>query len=283
MKTQTTRLQQEPLNNKMTPFVTALLQRHKDKPNCPSTGDVQRFLDGVLSVLIPGYGQTSFLTEKDIELALERTKIDLLACLSGCSISKSMTAATVVTDFEVALPALYAELIKDAEAIENGDPAANGIDEVMRTYPGFLAIATYRIAHFLKKEGVEMIPRILTEIAHSRTGIDIHPGAQIGSYFFIDHGTGVVIGETTVIGDNVKIYQGVTLGALSVDKSMKETKRHPSIENNVVIYSGATILGGNTVIGEGSIIGGNAWVTKSVPAFSKVFHTPSNSVKTTKS
>ncbi|MFD2144654.1 serine O-acetyltransferase [Mucilaginibacter antarcticus] len=145
---------------------------------------------------------------------------------------------------------------------------------MIRTYPGFFAISCYRLAHSLYKHEVPLLPRILTEYAHSKTGIDIHPAAEIGEYFYIDHGTGLVIGETTVIGKHVKLYQGVTLGALSVDKSMADTKRHPTVEDNVVIYSGATILGGETVVGYDSIIGGNVWLTKSVEPHSRVYHAP---------
>ena len=152
----------------------------------------------------------------------------------------------------------------DAIAAFNGDPAAKSGDEVIVSYPGLEAIIVYRIAHFLHECGVPVIPRIMSEHVHGKTGIDIHPGAKIGESFFIDHGTGVVIGETTVIGNNVKIYQGVTLGALSVKKSLKNTKRHPTIEDNVTIYANATILGGETVIGKGSVIGGNSWITESV-------------------
>jgi serine O-acetyltransferase len=143
---------------------------------------------------------------------------------------------------------------------------------VIRTYPGFYAIAAHRIAHCLLLNGVNLIPRIISEHAHRQTGIDIHPGAIIGDHFCIDHGTGIVIGETTTIGNHVKIYQGVTLGGLSVKKEDAEKKRHPTIENHVVIYAGASILGGDTVIGEGSIIGGNVWLTKSVPKNSKVYY-----------
>ena len=153
-----------------------------------------------------------------------------------------------------------------------GDPAAKSRDEIVRTYPGFYAIAAYRIAHELHALGVKGIPRIITEHAHSRTGIDIHPGASIGSHFCIDHGTGVVIGETSVIGNNVKIYQGVTLGALSVNKEDAEKKRHPTLEDNVIVYAGATILGGDTVIGRDSIVGGNVWITSSIPANSKIYY-----------
>jgi serine O-acetyltransferase len=170
------------------------------------------------------------------------------------------------------IPAIYNLLQTDVEAMVEGDPAATTSYEVIRTYPGFYALAFYRLAHGLLQENVPLIPRILTEYAHSKTGIDIHPGASIGRYFFMDHGTGIVIGETTVIGERVKLYQGVTLGALSVDKSMAATKRHPTIEDGVVIYSGATILGGETVVGKGSVIGGNVWLTRSVPANTKIYH-----------
>ncbi len=152
----------------------------------------------------------------------------------------------------------------DAIAAFNGDPAAKSGDEVIVSYPGLEAIIVYRIAHFLYECGVPVIPRIMSEHVHGKTGIDIHPGAKIGESFFIDHGTGVVIGETSVIGKNVKIYQGVTLGALSVKKSLQNKKRHPTIEDDVTIYANATILGGETVIGKGSVIGGNSWITESV-------------------
>jgi serine O-acetyltransferase len=160
----------------------------------------------------------------------------------------------------------------DAEAIYKGDPAAESIDEVILAYPGFMAIVIYRIAHILHQLHIPIIPRIFTEYAHEKTGIDIHPGATIGSHFFIDHGTGIVIGETTWIGKNVKLYQGVTLGALSVDKSLSQTKRHPTIEDDVIIYAQAVILGGNTVIGKNCIIGGNSWITQSIPAGSIVYN-----------
>lgn len=170
------------------------------------------------------------------------------------------------------LPVLYKALLKDARAILDFDPAAQNIAEVVVAYPGFYATVVYRLSHQLWKQGVRLLPRLFSEYAHSKTGIDIHPGAQIGGSFAIDHGTGIVIGETSVIGSHVKIYQGVTLGALNVSKELRSTKRHPTIKSNVVIYSGATILGGDTVIGEGSIIGGNVWLTYSVPSNSVVYH-----------
>ncbi|MEO0573012.1 MAG: serine O-acetyltransferase EpsC [Bacteroidota bacterium] len=178
------------------------------------------------------------------------------------------------------LPLILEKLNLDAEAILNCDPASLSIEEVYMAYPGFYAIAIYRLAHELYKVGFPLVPRMMTEYAHRQTGVDINPGAKIGNAFFIDHATGVVIGETAIIKDNVKVYQGVTLGALYVDKSLHEVKRHPTIESNVTIYANATILGGDTVIGENSIIGGNAWLTDSVPPNSTVFHTPEIKIKT---
>jgi serine O-acetyltransferase len=166
------------------------------------------------------------------------------------------------------LPEIRALLLGDVQAAIEGDPAASGPDEVIACYPGLYAIAVYRVAHRLLKEGGEIIPRMLTEHAKSRTGIDIHPGATIGSSFFIDHGTGIVIGETTLIGSGVRIYQGVTLGALSIKRKVEgaaPAKRHPTIEDDVIIYANATILGGSTVIGRGAVIGGNTFITYSVP------------------
>jgi serine O-acetyltransferase len=163
-------------------------------------------------------------------------------------------------------------LLSDAELFIDSDPAANGMAEIIIAYPGFYAITMYRISHFLLLQGIPILPRLISEIAHSRTGIDIHPGATIGHPFFIDHGTGVVIGETTFIGNFVKIYQGVTLGAMAVKQQTKSVKRHPTIENNVVIYAGACILGGNTVVGHDSIVGGNVWLTNSIAPYSVVTH-----------
>lgn len=178
------------------------------------------------------------------------------------------------------LPSILEKLNLDAEAIVNGDPASLSLQEVYMAYPGFYAIAIYRLAHELYNQGFPLVPRLMTEYAHRQTGVDINPGAQIGKSFFIDHATGVVIGETAVIHDNVKIYQGVTLGALYVSKNLQKTKRHPTIMSNVTIYANATILGGKTVIGENSTIGGNAWLTASVPPNSTVFHTSEVKIKT---
>lgn len=155
-------------------------------------------------------------------------------------------------------------LVLDAEAIFEADPAAESLDEVIYSYPGFYAIALHRVAHCFYHEGVPLFPRLIAEVAHRNSGVDIHPGASIGPRFSIDHGTGIVIGETTQIGANVRLYQGVTLGALAVKKKLKDSKRHPTLEDDVIVYAGATILGGNTTVGKGSIIGGNVWLTQSV-------------------
>ena len=187
-------------------------------------------------------------------------------------------AGEICSAFMERLPRIRELLLKDVEALYEGDPAAESREEVMICYPGFYAISIYRLAHELQLLKTPLIPRIMTEFAHEKTGIDIHPGATVGEYFFIDHGTGIVVGETTTIGDHVKLYQGVTLGARSfeVDENgnpVKKIKRHPDIGNHVVIYANATILGGDTVIGDGCVIGGNTWLTHSVPAGTTVSYT----------
>ncbi|RYY94589.1 MAG: serine acetyltransferase [Chitinophagaceae bacterium] len=188
--------------------------------------------------------------------------------------------AHVVQPFFDALPGIYEVLLGDARAILNSDPAARSLEEVLSSYPGFYATFVYRIAHVLWFGGCRLLARFFAEYAHGRTGIDIHPGARIGASFAIDHGTGVVIGETSDIGDGVKIYQGVTLGALNVSKEAATAKRHPTIGSAVVIYAGATILGGETEVGAGSIIGGNVWLTYSVPPNSVVYHKSEVHIKT---
>lgn len=202
---------------------------------------------------------------------LQYELVELLNATKACASHDNVKKAGI---FFEKLPALYASLNTDIDAILNGDPAAHTRFEVIRAYPGFVAIAYYRIAHALLDLKTALLPRIITEWAHSITGIDIHPAAEIGEHFCIDHGTGVVIGETCTIGNHVKIYQGVTLGALSVDKSLANTKRHPTVEDHVVIYSNATILGGNTVIGHHSMVGGNTWLTSSIAPHSTVYHRP---------
>jgi serine O-acetyltransferase len=193
-------------------------------------------------------------------------------------------ARKICDAFVKRLPRIRELLMKDVEALYEGDPAAESYEEVMICYPGFYAISIYRLAHELQLLKTPLIPRIMTEFAHEKTGIDIHPGATVGEYFFIDHGTGIVVGETTTIGDHVKLYQGVTLGARSFEldengNPVKKIKRHPDIGNHVVIYANATILGGDTVIGDGCVIGGNTWLTHSVRAGSTVAYTATENQK----
>ena len=182
--------------------------------------------------------------------------------------------------FLIGLPELLNQLNQDAKCIYQHDPAAKSVEEVILAYPGFFAIAVYRLSHELHNLKMPLVPRMMSEYAHRLTGIDIHPGAIIGSPFFIDHGTGIVIGESTIIHNHVKLYQCVTLGALQVSKDMKDTKRHPTVEDGVTIYAGATILGGDTVIGANSTIGGNVWLTESVPSNSMVYQTSEVKLKT---
>lgn len=192
---------------------------------------------------------------------------------------KNGAAGKLAAQFFNQLPRVRIALLEDAEAIQQFDPAATCLEEVIATYPGFYAISMYRIAHELHHLGTPLLPRIFSEYIHSKTGIDIHPAASIGRSFFIDHGTGVVIGATAIIGNNVKLYQGVTLGALQVDKSLANVKRHPTIEDNCIVYANSTILGGKTVIGHDSVIGGNTWITESVPPNSIVLHQPQVKVR----
>ena len=230
-----------------------------------------------LSLLFPGFFQTGTPVLDSIAARLtEQTEIALR--LSGTA-EAGRDAEEITAAYISRLPEIKRILLTDVEAMYEGDPAAKSREEIILCYPGFKAIAIYRLAHVLYDMNVPFIPRIMTEFAHEKTGVDIHPGAQIGEYFFIDHATGIVIGETTVIGDHVKIYQGVTLGAKSfeVDKNgnpVKNIKRHPNIGNNVVIYANATILGGKTYIGDNSIIGASTWIVESMPAGSRVLHSP---------
>lgn len=250
-------------------FLNRLYKVHQTCDKCPRSEDVAIFFNRLLGLLFPNFASEPITGMHRLKKGFANLEAELEHILSEV-VDRDRKA--MVSDFFDFIPVLYDSLQKDIQATYDGDPAATTKDEVIRSYPGFYAIAAYRVAHKLLQLGVASIPRSITEHAHSKTGIDIHPGAQIGAYFCIDHGTGVVIGETTIIGDHVKLYQGVTLGALSVDKSDASTKRHPTIENRVVIYAGATILGGETVIGEDSVIGGNVWLTKSVPPASKVYY-----------
>ncbi|MDN3581671.1 serine O-acetyltransferase EpsC [Mucilaginibacter flavus] len=256
-------------------FYENIFAKQQNLEYVPSNKEITRWALRVIHLLYPEQTAKMFATVEELKaefVLLEAELHSIMEATKACSDCDNKKRAA---GFFENLPKLYQVLNTDIQAIFNGDPAARSEFEVIRTYPGFFAISLYRLAHHLYISDVPLIPRILTEFAHSKTGIDIHPAAVIGEYFYIDHGTGIVIGESCHIGAHVKLYQGVTLGALSVDKSMAFTKRHPTVEDNVVIYSGATILGGETVIGHNSVIGGNVWLTKSLPPNSRVYHTPS--------
>lgn len=229
------------------------------------------FTHAALSLLFPHFAASQAASVRDIKAELEELRTRLAGFLAGQGVAAER-ASDVSGQFIAALPELHDALDLDARATCEADPAAKSVDEVLLAYPGFFALACYRIAHDLSGRGVALLPRLITEFAHRETGIDINPGARIGRSLAIDHGTGIVIGETTLIGDRVRLYQGVTLGALSVRKELAQHKRHPTIEDDVVIYANATILGGETVIGAGSVIGGNVWLTHSVPTGSVVTH-----------
>lgn len=251
----------------------------------PSFDEVRLVLHGVRQLLFPGYGGDALPSGAALRAAVHARLAEVQMRLQrqvyrglhhrcrahdgDCS-QCQIRAAELTVQFLDALPELRQRLLADVRAAWEGDPAATGTDEVVFSYPGPWAITVYRVAHRLLQLGSVIVPRMMTEVAHTDTGIDIHPGATIGDSFFIDHGTGIVIGETTVIGDRVRIYQGVTLGALSLPtgaaRVLSERKRHPTIEDEVIIYANATILGGQTVIGRGAVIGGNAFITESVPA-----------------
>jgi serine O-acetyltransferase len=255
-------------------FVEHLTNVHQQSQHVVPHSMSCAFLDGLLQLLFPSLSERSFASRSEVEAYLMLLRADLEHILVRIQERLPDKPEKIAAAFFDALPRLQKEMNADAAAIEAGDPAAVNVDEVIRTYPGFFAVAVYRLAHQFYKTGVPLLPRVLSAYAHTKTGIDIHPGARIGARFCIDHGTGVVIGQTTIIGDDVKVYQGVTLGALSVDKVMANIKRHPTIEDQVVIYAGATILGGNTVVGRHSIIGGNVWLTESVPPYARVYHWP---------
>lgn len=247
----------------------------------PNRENVVQVLNDLQCLIFPGYRTAEEIDQNNIRY-ITGQRINRIINLLTKEIQKTLVYATNNSKGDVttshcyglaektsialieALPELRRIIRTDVTAAFEGDPAAKSDEEVIVSYPGLEAIVVYRIAHFLHSVGIPVIPRIMTEYIHGKTGIDIHPGATIGEKFFIDHGTGVVIGETTVIGNNVKIYQGVTLGALSVKKNLQNKKRHPTIEDNVTIYANATILGGETVIGEGAVVGGNTWITSSV-------------------
>jgi len=269
------------------------LLAHVDAELVPSVEKAVEILQRTKRLLFPGYFNDQVLDNNQLQYAtgMEVSRLfELLSEAIALSIRHDCQRYDMVCThcqergqqeairFLEYLPEIRKILTTDVHAAYQGDPAAKTIDEVVISYPGVLAITVHRIAHQLRQQDIPLLPRMMSEYAHSITGIDIHPGATIGSSFFIDHGTGVVIGETTEIGERVRIYQGVTLGALSLPKEeveqLRYAKRHPTIEDDVTIYAGATILGGETVIGEGAVIGGSVWVTRSVPPATKVFLSP---------
>ncbi|MGL1889432.1 MAG: serine O-acetyltransferase [Reichenbachiella sp.] len=252
-------------------FYDKISTAHQVPKALPGEKEIDLFIRRLLEFLFPELNNVR-LTEDEIELEYHDIKQSfrhLLLKTKACDKSFAISSCEL---FFNELENIYDLCIEDADTILQGDPAAHDRKEVIRSYPGFFAIAIYRIAHIMLGLDIPYLPRIFTEYAHVRTSIDIHPQAKIGRRFFIDHGTGIVIGETCIIGSNVKVYQGVTLGALSVKKRMARTKRHPTIGDNVVIYAGATILGGKTIIGQNCIIGGNVWLTESVAANSRVYY-----------
>ena len=285
------------MNDKVSRAAAALVEsyeggvkiHHLDRRPLPSRDAAVAVLDALQELMFPGYTGAQGLTGAGLRLHVEARVAWLYQTLAeqiaraanhghlledACPVTERQ-ATERAEEFIGRLPAVREVLATDVKAAYEGDPAARCYDEIIFSYPGLYAIMTYRLAHELHKLDVPLIPRIMTEHAHSRTGIDIHPGTRVGRGFFIDHGTGVVVGSTAVIGANVKLYQGVTLGAFSFDKDadgqlVRHTKRHPTIEDDVVIYAGATILGGETVIGRGSVIGGNVWLTHSVPPGTRV-------------
>jgi serine O-acetyltransferase len=253
-------------------FYKQIFDKQQSVEAVPSNEKIASWVFQLISLLYPERAAALFASAENIAnhfAELEKELVELFHATGACKGNDNGQKAKLFFNI---IPDLYRVLNTDIDAILSGDPAAHTRFEIIRAYPGFLAISFYRIAHALHLLGIPVIPRIITEHAHSKTGIDIHPAAKIGEHFFIDHGTGIVVGETCVIGDHVKLYQGVTLGALSVDKSMVSTRRHPTVESHVIIYSGATILGGDTVIGHHSIIGGNVWLTRSIRPHSTVYH-----------
>ncbi len=253
-------------------FYKTLLQSHRESLGCPPPELVIRFFNQLVGVLFPEFAVERFSDEESIKQRLEELKREFRSILDQNQACVKSGIEGMEDQVFNKLPEIRSRLLLDIEAMYMGDPAAKSKAEVIRTYPGFYAMAAHRLAHELVGFGIALIPRIISEHAHRETGIDIHPGATIGDHFCIDHGTGIVIGETTVIGSHVKIYQGVTLGAMSVKKEDASKKRHPTIGNHVILYAGASILGGETSIGDNSTIGGNVWLTRSVPAESKVYY-----------
>jgi serine O-acetyltransferase len=255
-------------------FYRQIFDKHQHVEAVPSNKEITSWALQVIRLLFPEQSKQVYIDVHQLKEEFVRLEKELALIMNATKACQNCNNEMLAKAFFEQLPDLYLLLNTDIQAIFNGDPAARSEFEVIRTYPGFFAISFYRMAHGLYRHDVPLLPRILTEYAHSKTGIDIHPAAEIDEYFYIDHGTGIVIGESCIIGKHVKLYQGVTLGALSVAKNMAYSKRHPTVGDNVVIYAGATILGGETVIGHDSVIGGNVWLTKSVPPNSIVYHKP---------
>lgn len=255
-----------------TDFLNNIIQRQNQQQVVPSNQTIANWAQSLLNLIFPERGASTNYNQEVLKGVFFELKEELQLILKSTRSSNKELNKGIADAFFERLPEVYRKLSTDLVALVDGDPAAQSEFEIIRCYPGFFAVAMYRFAHELHLLDIPHIPRIITEYAHTTTGIDIHPAAQIGEYLYIDHGTGLVIGETTVIGEHVKLYQGVTLGALSVDKTQRNIKRHPTIGNHVIIYSGATILGGETFIGDHSVIGGNVWLTRSVPEGSTVYH-----------
>ena len=260
-------------------YVADALRKHYQKYeglSGLSLGKVGGLLQQTVAVLFPHHALADG-GNASLEDRLADLERDFHALVEPLCAGKDVGCTKLlVKGFMSDLPKIADFCHGDAATLMEGDPAAQSIEEVILCYPGFFAVVAYRIAHTLYARDVPLLPRMICEYAHQKSGIDIHPGAQIGRALFIDHGTGVVIGETAVLGNNVKIYQGVTLGALRVDREHRSKKRHPTIEDNVVIYAGATILGGETIVGRNSVIGGNVWITRSIPAWSRVMFRPAD-------
>lgn len=263
---------------------------HIGGPSLPSRESIRKILATIESLMFPGFQSDenidSCLLEyrtseklnllfKDLYQEIKKASCFKLNAVKQCScIDCSEYAKKCTEEFLLKLTKIREKILLDAEAALAGDPAASSMEEIILSYPGLKAVLIYRIAHEFYKQDIPILPRMMGEYAHETTGIDLHPGAVIGKSFFIDHGTGVVVGETTIIGNRVKVYQGVTLGALSVKKEEANIKRHPTICNDVTIYAGATILGGDTIVGKNTTIGGNVWIVKSVDANSKIYNKP---------
>ncbi|MFZ4260870.1 serine O-acetyltransferase [Sphingobacterium sp. HJSM2_6] len=260
----------------MKDFYQHIYQKQREVQDMPSNKHIAQWATALLHLLFPERNSKTYHSVTDVEAAFLVAEEELFQLLYKTKACSTCDIKQIAKEFFEQLPNIYRVMLTDAQAIMDGDPAAKSLMEVIRTYPGFLAISIFRLAHELHVLGTPLIPRILTEYAHSKTGIDIHPGASIDEYLYIDHGTGIVIGETCIIGKRVKLYQGVTLGALSVEKNLANTQRHPIIEHDVIIYAGATILGGETRIGHHSTIGGNVWLTASVEPYTTVYHLPNS-------